>query len=122
MDTNAICQPQCAAIHTMPPETMTPMLVPELKMPVANARSFCGNHMPTALIDAGKLAASAKPRMNRTMTKPNTVPTRPCAAAANDHRISARASAFLTPNLSMTMPITEGNIAYANVNAVVIVP
>ena len=77
MATKDICQPRCTAIHTMPPETITPMLVPELKMPVASARSFCGNHMPTALIDAGKLAASAKPRMKRTITKPRTVATRP---------------------------------------------
>ena len=39
-----------------------------------------------------------------------------------DHTISAHASAFLTPTLSMMMPITEGNMAYANVNAVVMVP
>ena len=91
-------------------------------MPVANARSCCGNHIATALIEAGKLAASAKPSMKRTMTKPTTVATRPCAAAANDHRTSAPASAFLTPNRSMKMPITDGNIAYANVNANVIQP
>ncbi len=50
-------------------------------MPVASARSFCGNHIATALMDAGKLAASATPRMNRMMTKPTTVATRPCAGS-----------------------------------------
>ena len=81
-------------------ETITPTLVPELKMPVASARSFCGNHIATALMDAGKLAASARPSTKRTIMKPSTVATRPCAAAAIDQRISAPASAFLTPNLS----------------------
>ena len=36
-----------------------PMLVPELKRPVANARSFNGNHSATALIAAGKVAGLA---------------------------------------------------------------
>src|SRR5689334_15574264 len=35
MNTNADCQPQVVAITTMPPETITPTLVPELNMPVA---------------------------------------------------------------------------------------
>ena len=32
---------------------VAPILVPELKMPVAKARSFRGNHSATALIAAG---------------------------------------------------------------------
>src|SRR4051812_32416268 len=122
MDRNASCQLACVAIHTTRPETMTPTLVPELNKPVASARSFCGNHMATALMDAGKLAASASPSTKRTIMKPTTVPTSPCAAAASDHRISAPASAFLTPNLSTKNPMSDGNIAYAHVNAVVIQP
>src|SRR5688572_16196560 len=122
MKTNDICQPQWPAIQTVTNDTMTPMLVPELKMPVAKARSFCGNHMATALMEAGKLAASANPSTKRTMTNPSTVATRPCAAAAIDQMISAQAKAFFTPTLSMMMPMTDGNIAYANVKAVVMVP
>jgi hypothetical protein len=53
------------------------MFVPELNRPVAKALSFCGNHIATALMDAGKLAASATPRKKRTSTKPSTVPTKP---------------------------------------------
>ena len=90
---------------------MTPTLVPELKMPVASARSFCGNHMPTALMEAGKLAASAMPSTKRTMTKPSTVATRPWAAAASDHSTSAPASAFFTPKRSTNTPMSEGNAA-----------
>ena len=41
--------------------TTAPMLVPELKMPVASARSRFGNHSATVLIAAGKLPASPMP-------------------------------------------------------------
>ena len=122
IERNAICQLVCVAIHTTTPETITPTLVPELNRPVASARSFCGNHMATALIEAGKLAASARPSTKRTIMKPATVATRPCAAAATDQRISAPASARFTPNLSTKKPISEGNMAYAQVKAVVIQP
>ncbi|MNE67317.1 hypothetical protein D3C80_1629160 [compost metagenome] len=47
---------------------MAPTLVPEVRMPTANARSLRGNHSDTALIAAGKLPDSPNPsraRMNR---------------------------------------------------------
>src|SRR6185436_2052301 len=122
IDRNAIFQLVCVAIHTTTPETITPTLVPELNSPVASARSFCGNHIATALMDAGKFAASARPSTKRTIMKPTTVPTRPCAAAATDQRINAPANAFFTPNRSTKKPTSDGNIAYAQVNAVVIQP
>ena len=50
-----------------------PTFVPELKMPVASARSFLGNHSATALIDAGKLPASPSPSAKRARLKPATV-------------------------------------------------
>src|SRR5436190_21907319 len=53
--------------------TIAPMLVPELKIPVASARSFFGNHSATVLIAAGKLPASPRPRKNRATPKPRTV-------------------------------------------------
>ena len=49
-----------------------PTLVPALKMPVASARSFLGNHSATVLIDAGKLPASPSPRANLATIKPTT--------------------------------------------------
>src|SRR4029077_9720119 len=41
---------------------IAPIFVPALKMPVARARSFFGNHSVTALMLAGNTAASPKPR------------------------------------------------------------
>src|SRR5436305_13867159 len=42
---------------------IAPTFEPELKMPVARARSFFGNHSATVLIAAGKLPASLNPRL-----------------------------------------------------------
>ncbi len=50
------------------------MFVPELKMPVANARSFFGNHSAVVLIAAGKLPPSPSPSRNRAMAKPAAAP------------------------------------------------
>ncbi len=63
---NAHCQPRLIAIQgTVSGATTAPTLVPALKMPVANARSFLGNHSATPLIAAGKLPASPSPRSAR---------------------------------------------------------
>src|SRR5258708_39488266 len=63
-------QPQRAAIHgAMSGVTMAPMLVPALKMPVAKARSFLGNHSATDLMLAGKTPASPKPSAKRAAAK-----------------------------------------------------
>ena len=59
----AHCQPKWSAIQgTVSGATIAPTLEPELKMPVASARSFFGNHSATVLIAAGKLPASPSPR------------------------------------------------------------
>src|SRR5213082_3351159 len=42
--------------------TIAPVFVPALKIPVASARSFFGNHSATALIAPGKLADSPSPK------------------------------------------------------------
>src|SRR3954469_10108451 len=52
--------------------TSAPMLVPELKRPVANARSRLGNHSATTLIAAGKFPASPRRRASRAAMKPAT--------------------------------------------------
>ena len=49
-----------------------PTFVPELKMPVASARSRFGNHSATTLIAAGKFPASPSPSANRAKMKPAT--------------------------------------------------
>src|SRR5258708_5284529 len=55
-------QPQCSAIHgTTSGVTMAPALVPALKIPVARARSFLGNHSATHLMLAGEKPAPPKP-------------------------------------------------------------
>ena len=56
--------------------SVAPIFVPELKMPVAKARSLAGNHSATALIDAGKFPASPKPSMNLAMPNAITAPDR----------------------------------------------
>ena len=45
--------------------TIAPILEPALNTPVANARSFFGNHSATVLIAAGKLPDSVRPRNAR---------------------------------------------------------
>ena len=66
-------QPQLTAITgTMSGVSTAPILVPELKRPVANARSLLGNHSATTLIAAGKLPASPKPSARRATMKPAT--------------------------------------------------
>src|SRR5262249_2525153 len=70
---NAHLHPYAIVIHgTTSGATTAPILVPELKRPVASARSFFGNHSATALIDAGKLPDSPKPRANRAAWNPKT--------------------------------------------------
>ena len=70
----AHCQPQNSAIKgTVNGATIAPILAPELKIPVARALSFLGNHSATVLIAAGKLPASLTPRALRAIPKPNTL-------------------------------------------------
>jgi hypothetical protein len=72
---NAACQPHVTAMMgTTSGATIAPTFVPELKMPVAKARSRRGNHSATVLIAAGKLPASPSPRRNRATPKPATLP------------------------------------------------
>jgi hypothetical protein len=49
--------------------TIAPTFEPALNRPVANARSFFGNHSVTALMPAGKLPLSPIPSSSRTSAK-----------------------------------------------------
>ena len=49
---------------------IAPMLVPELKIPVASARSFLGNHSAVALMAAGKFPDSVTPKAARAIKNP----------------------------------------------------
>ena len=72
--TNAHRHPHVTAMNgTVRGAMIAPMLAPELNMPVANARSFFGNHSATVLIAEGKLPASLKPKAERTTPKPNVL-------------------------------------------------
>src|SRR5713226_4327135 len=63
-------QPQCSAIHgTTSGVMMAPAFVPALKIPVASARSFLGNHSATHLMLAGKTPASPNPKAKRAAIK-----------------------------------------------------
>ena len=73
----AACHPQrevTAAIRIG--ATKKAALEPELKRPVAKARSSEGNHSVVALMAAGKLPDSPSPRTMRAMQKPRTLVTR----------------------------------------------
>src|SRR6266540_576557 len=71
---NAQRQPHVSAIQgTRSGVTIAPVLVPALKIPVASARSFFGNHSATALIAPGKLADSPSPKRARAAENPAVV-------------------------------------------------
>ena len=77
------CHPNERAIHgTMAGAIIAPTFAPELKMPVAKARSFWGNHSATVLIAAGKLPPSPNPSSTRAEKKPPKLETSECAIAA----------------------------------------
>ncbi len=71
--------------------TIAPTFVPALKMPVAKARSFFGNHSETALRLAGKTPASPKPSAARAAPKPATEPAKACAIEARLQKTIAAA-------------------------------
>ena len=66
----AISQPYTPKIQgTKIGAATAPIFAPELKIPVASARSFLGNHSATVLIAAGKLPASPRPNKPRIKAK-----------------------------------------------------
>ena len=70
---NAQRQPRWPTIQgTLSGVTIAPTFVPALKMPVASARSFLGNHSATVLIEAGKFPDSPSPKPKRAMLKVST--------------------------------------------------
>src|SRR5580704_1391108 len=85
-------------------------VVPELNIPVANARSLGGNHSATALIAAGKLPASPKPSMARQNPKPSMDCASTCSPAAADHHKVAAAYPMRVPKRSMKFPAARNPI------------
>src|ERR1700683_5151673 len=85
-------QPQCTAIHgTMRGVAIAPRLLPALKIPVASARSFLGNHSATAFRLAGNTADSPNPKAKRATRKPVNELARPCAIEARLQNAMAKA-------------------------------
>src|ERR1700735_1736750 len=79
---NASCQPKAPKINgTIIEAIPAPILVPELKIPVAKALSFLGNHSATDLIAAGKFPDSPRPSPDRAMVKPSVERASACATA-----------------------------------------
>ena len=110
---NAICHPHLAAISgTQIGATTAPMLVPELKMPTASARSLFGNHSATVLIDAGKFAASPTPSRKRTKPKVIALRAKAVPIAASDHQATAMPSPSFVPIRSRIFPQTSIITAY----------
>src|ERR1017187_4938952 len=84
---NAHRQPNSSVSHgTRSGATMAPAFDPELKTPVAKARSRFGNHSATVLIAAGKLPASPSPSRKRAQPKPKADVASPCIMAAMLHQ------------------------------------
>src|SRR6185503_871807 len=109
----AIRQPHAAAISgTQMGATTAPIFVPELKIPVANARSLFGNHSATVLIDAGKFAASPTPSRKRTKQNVMALFANAVAIAARDHHPTAIPSPSFVPIRSRILPQTSIITAY----------
>src|ERR1017187_352476 len=102
--------------------SMLPTLAPELKMLVARARSFLGNHSATVLIQAGKLAASQIPRRNMAAPKCIAECAKPGNMAAVLHNTMAIANALRVPSQSVNHPATTIPIPYPHLKAVEILP
>src|SRR5689334_18355939 len=102
---------------TVTAATNTPTLVPALKIPVARARSFLGNHSATVLIEAGKFPASPSPSAKRATLKPATVLTSACAIAAMLQIRTESEKPLRVPSQSITRPAASSPIAYAVWNA-----
>ena len=97
-----------------------PILAPELKIPVAKALSFFGNHSATVLIAAGKFPDSPNPRAALAIPKPKVVLTIPCRQAAILQKIIEILKPILVPILSIILPNTSKPKAYAAVKAMTI--
>src|ERR1700677_747322 len=101
----AACQPKRMVTAAMRMGAMkAEALEPELKRPVARARSSEGNHSVTALMAAGKFPDSPRPSRARAMQKPATLATREVLMEAHPQRRMAMAYPVLVPSLSMMRP------------------
>jgi hypothetical protein len=89
---------------TLTAATKTPTFVPALKIPVASARSFFGNHSATVLMQAGKLPASPNPSANLATLNPATVLTSAWPMAATLQSSTDKEKPLRVPSQSITRP------------------
>ena len=59
-------------------------------MPVARARSCCGNHVATTRLLTGKQGASLTPRPKRNSSNDLRPTAKPCINVKNDQNVNAR--------------------------------
>ena len=97
---------------------MAPTFAPELKIPVAKARSFFGKYSAVALIAAGKLPASPSASTQRQTTKAVTLTIEICATRSAPCA-RRNASAFSRPtHRSVTTPHTACSAAPSDQTAI----
>src|SRR5580698_7914490 len=102
---NASCQPKAPRIKGTIIEAITaPILVPELKIPVAKALSLLGNHSATDLIAAGKFPDSPRPSPERAIVKPKVLRASACAMANMLQMIMEIEYPILVPTRSISQP------------------
>ena len=85
---NVACQPKLICNATMMGVAMTlPSAAPLLKIDMAKARSFTGNHSAQTLAAPGQLPASPRPSRKRKTLKPAAPRAVAWAMAAIDHSV-----------------------------------
>jgi hypothetical protein len=94
------------------------MFVPALKMPVAKARSFFGNHSVTALMPPGKPPPSPTPSRIRTRMKCVIERAAAWAMCASVQSVNATARPSFAPMRSTKRPKNRYDSAYAAWNQV----
>src|ERR1700744_4487160 len=81
-----------------------PIYSPTVYVPVAIARSLCGNHVATTRLLVGKHGASETPRPRRNANSAPMPCTKPCASVHRDQKVIDRKYVTLLPKRSRNRP------------------
>ena len=101
-------QPKCGSRNpaTSGNAITPPIEAPVLKIAIAMARSFCGNHSAITFAAPGQFPASPSPRKNEQAAK-LAIPTRnACAIAAMHHTMIDTLNPMRAPKRSYSRPLT----------------
>ena len=101
---------------------MAPKPAPSMKIATAVARSLAGNHCATALLAAGKLAASARPSITLMVKNDHTPRPNACNTVAALQNTTANPKARLVPSRSIKGPEINWPTPYASKNPLVMSP